>query len=87
MACLGVLSCSPVEIHTLFGPSGKVPKAHILSCSGPLSDLADCYYKAGEICGIWGYQQVMTVDKPMVMSVFGFSLTPFTDRKLIVECR
>ncbi len=80
-------ACSPQRTATMFGPTGTVPRAHIIACSGPLQDLADCYYKVGQICGISGYQTVMTVDKPMVMSVFGFSLTPFTDRKVVVECR
>jgi len=79
----GCVSQSPFY----FGPTGTPPRAVQITCSGPLTGLADCYYKAGQVCGIRGYQIVTVIDKPMILSVFGFSVSPFTDRELIIECK
>ena len=79
----GCVSASP----PYFGPTGTPPRAAQITCSGPLNKLSDCYYKAGQVCGIRGYQVVATIDKPMILSVFGFSVSPFTDRELIIECK
>jgi hypothetical protein len=83
LALTGCVQVGP----TYFGPTGTPPRAAQITCSGPLNGLADCFYKAGQVCGIRGYQVVATIDKPMILSVFGFSVSPFTDRELIIECK
>lgn len=84
---LVLAGCSPTIAWRTFGPTGTPPRGYAIDCSGPMTDMTDCLYKAGIICGISGYRIVERVDKPMILSAFGFSLSPFTDRKAVVECR
>lgn len=51
-----------------YGPDGRV--AHSLNCSGTLRDWGMCYQKAGEICGLSGYD-VLTMNGERGLYVSG----------------
>ena len=91
IAALSLTACNAVSEQT-YGPDGRV--AHAINCSDAYGVGMDaCYVKAGEICGVRGYD-VLDKDKDETAtavvtgweSVFG-AASAETNRVLLISCK
>lgn len=80
--CVGVLSAC-VTTQPTYMANGKV--GHHITCGGALFSQADCYKKAGDICGHNGYT-IIAANKEASPYIYGNSAGQIINRDLIIEC-
>ena len=73
--------CGCARATPITGPDGQ--SAYHINCSGIQNSLADCYVKAGEICGGRGYY-VLDRQEDYSPSVYGGTKTM---RSLFIQCK
>jgi hypothetical protein len=65
--------CSSSSVREIYLPDGS--KGYNISCDGGISNTADCFQQAGDICGAKGYNNVT--------SQVGMAVT----RALFIRCK
>ena len=88
LAVLSLTACNAVSERT-FGPDGRV--AHAINCSDAYGVGMDaCYVKAGELCGVSGYE-ILNKDTDETTKAYatgGFgAASAETNRVLLIRCK
>jgi len=60
IATLGLLAGCGAAVNKTYLPSGE--EGYAIDCSGPASELVECYEKAGNVCGARGYEIIRPGD-------------------------
>ncbi|HXJ34181.1 MAG TPA: hypothetical protein VMS22_09085 [Candidatus Eisenbacteria bacterium] len=79
VACLAMLAACTTA-HDIYFPDGT--RGHRVSCDTCVTVPADCYQKAGEICGANGYTIVNMPGGTTSSYSYGYSST----RDLFIKC-
>jgi hypothetical protein len=80
VACLAMLAgCTTAQ--AIYFPDGT--RGHRVSCDTCATGPADCYQKAGEICGANGYTIVNIPGGP----ISGYSISYSSPRDLFIKCK
>lgn len=73
IATFGLLAGCGAAVNKTYLPSGE--EGYAIDCSGPASELVDCYENAGKVCGSRGYDVVSPGDMRL------------SNRALLIKCR